>query len=319
MPDTTTPVFLSDAELQSLDISNLEVIEAIEQAVSGVKNGEISVAPKTVTRARDGRYMMATLSASDDSGLIVVKSVIANDRNKARGLPGVNGGIMLLDSETGALKATLDANWVTAVRTAGLSALASKRLANPQSATLALIGTGVQAQSHLRALVELFPINSVMVAGRGSKGIERIAAVAAELGLAFRQAAPEQCLRESDIVVSSVSLHSVSRPFLSAQWVKSGSFAIIIDQGGPWVKSTYQAFGQIYIDDKTQEEVMKEPLVDLNQVAGDLTDLLNDEIKYNSKQSSAFIFRGVAVGDLAVAALAYNRAVEERARQLSIN
>lgn len=307
------PVYLSDTKLECLGIGNLEIVEAIESAVAGVKRGEVYAAPKTAVRAQDGRYMMATLSASDESGLIVVKSVIANERNKASGLPGVNGGIMLLDSETGSLKAILGANWITAVRTAGLSAVAAKRLANPASSLIGLVGTGVQAESHLRTFVELFPLKSVYLVGRGTRGIAKMVSVANELNLACNQTTPEKCLRESDIVVSSVSLDSSIKPFLDARWLKSNAFAAIIDQARPWLKSGQSAFARIYVDDAAQEKVMDKPLVDPIQVTGELADLVANSVVHNPGECSAFIFRGIALADLAVSALAYKRAVEQGA------
>ncbi len=305
----TTPVYLSDADLQNLDISNREIIQAIELAIVGAYNGHVSAAPKTATRTSDGRYLMATLAASDDAGFIVVKSVISNQRNKARGLPAVNGGMMLLDSETGALMAVLDANWVTAVRTAGLSAVAARRLADPASRSIALVGAGVQAESHLRALAEMFPLNGVYASGRGRQGLERIAIVAEELGMSFEQTTPEQGLRKADIVVSSVSLDATSSPFVDAHWLKSGAFAAIIDQGGPWLAPSYAAFRRVYVDNVAQEKVMEKPLVDSDLVTGELTDLVVADVSYDPALTSAFIFRGIAVGDLAVAALAFKRSV----------
>ncbi len=308
----TDLLYLSDDELQSLGIGNLEIVDAIESAVAGVKSGEVAAAPKTATVAADGRYMMATLSASDESGLIVIKSVIANERNKAKGIAGVNGGIMLLDSETGSIRALFGANWVTAVRTAGLSAVAAKRLADPAATTLGLVGAGVQAISHLRTFSELFPLQSVLVAGRSTSSINKVAGVAKELKLSCRQALPEECLRESDIVVSCVSLDNSIQPFLDARWLKQHAFAAIIDQGVPWIKAGHSAFARIYVDNVAQEKVMGKPLVNPELVTGELADLVVGDVAHHPDEKSAFIYRGIAVGDLAVSALAYKRAVEQR-------
>jgi len=181
---------LDDAALQGLGIANSEIIAAIEAALIASRRGEISAAPKASVIAPDGRYMMATLSASDQMGVIAIKSVMVNDRNKQRGLPGINGAIMLLNSETGELSAVLGANWITAVRTAGLSAVAAKRLANPEAEVIGLIGTGVQAESHLRAFKEIFPLKHARAYGRGKSGIAKMEAVAQELGLSFEVADP---------------------------------------------------------------------------------------------------------------------------------
>jgi len=100
--------------------------------------------------------MMAALAAADDPPYLAVKTVIMNPRNSTRNLPQINGLVTMLDSDTGLPVAILDGNWITAVRTAGLSAVAAKHMARSDSSTVAFIGCGVQAKSHLRAFAEMF-------------------------------------------------------------------------------------------------------------------------------------------------------------------
>jgi ornithine cyclodeaminase/alanine dehydrogenase len=135
-------LFLSDETLAGLGIATTDVIDCIETTIQAQAEGKVWAAPKASILPGDGRYMMATLAASDMPRIIAVKSVMVSPRNPARGLAGINGAIMLLDSETGLLLAVMDANWVTAVRTAGLSAVVAKRLANPQSTSVAFVGCG---------------------------------------------------------------------------------------------------------------------------------------------------------------------------------
>lgn len=301
-----TPIYLSDAALAALDISTADIVQAIEDVLDS--GAEVSTAPKTSVIAPDGRYMMATLAASDRAGVIVVKSVMVNDRNKARGLPGINGAILILDAETGQLRATMDANWVTAVRTAGLSAVAARRLAAPDAATLALVGAGVQAQSHLAAFAEMFPLSEVRVFGRSAGSVADLCETARGLGLrAVAAETPEACLRDADIVVSSVTLDYSIAPFLSADWLRPGAFAAITDLAIPWHKNSLTAFGSIHVDDLAQERAMEKPMVAPDLITGDLRDLVRDGAAAHDGPR-AFVFRGIAAGDLAVAAMAYHRA-----------
>ena len=87
----------------------------------------------------------------------------------------------MLDSETGLPVAILDGNWITAVRTAGLSATAAKYMATKDSAVAAFIGCGVQAKSHLRALADVFPLQRIKVFGRGQANIDSLCQLAHEL------------------------------------------------------------------------------------------------------------------------------------------
>jgi ornithine cyclodeaminase/alanine dehydrogenase len=115
----------------------------------------------------DGRYMMAALAAMDNPSLLAVKTVVLNPRNSDRGLPQINDLVTMLDSETGLPVAIMDGNWITAVRTAGISAVAAKHMANKNASVCASIGRGVQANSHLRAFSDMFPLERIKVFGRG--------------------------------------------------------------------------------------------------------------------------------------------------------
>jgi ornithine cyclodeaminase/alanine dehydrogenase len=145
-------IYLSRDTLDSLNITTDEVISSIEHLIHGQQASRVWNTPKSVIQPADGRYMMSTLSAADDPPYLVVKSVILNPKNPEQGLPQINGLIMVLDSDTGVPLAVVDGNWVTAIRTAGASAVVARRLAKADSEIITFIGCGVQAHSHLRLL-----------------------------------------------------------------------------------------------------------------------------------------------------------------------
>ena len=154
-------LILTATDLQKLGVTTAEVVRAMEQLLMQQAQGRAWIAPKTHLATADDRYMMATLAAADDPPFMAVKALLINPANPQRDLSVINSSITLLDSVSGLPMAVLDGNWVTALRTAGASALVAKRLANAGSAVLALIGCGVQARSHLQAYAELFPLREV--------------------------------------------------------------------------------------------------------------------------------------------------------------
>jgi ornithine cyclodeaminase/alanine dehydrogenase len=255
---------------------------------------------------------MATLSAADDPPFMAVKALLLNPRNPERGLSSINSLVVLQDGDTGLPLAVVDGNWITAVRTAGLSALAAKRLASPQASTVAFIGCGVQAQSHLRALAELFPLQEIRAFGRGAANRDALCRAAEALGFAS-VAAPtaRDAVTSADIVVSSVPLTPRPAPFVDARWLKPGAFATLPDLALPWLRESMSAFTRIVIDDREQEATMPEPMVAPELVSGDLADLVAGGVAEVSSQDerSAFVFRGMGLADLALAALAYQRAI----------
>lgn len=258
---------------------------------------------------------MATLSAADDPSFLAVKSLLLNPRNRERGLPAINSLVALLDSDTGCPLAIMDGNWITAVRTAGLSAVAAKRLARSDASTAAFIGCGVQARSHLQAFSALFPLKEIRAYSRGSANRELLCRQAEKLGLsAVASESAQAAVSDADLVISTVTLSPQLVPFLDARWLKPGAFVSAVDLAASWLKNSLPVFDHIVIDDCEQEAQMPNPLVDPELVAGDLSSLVNGDItgRCSDEEKTAFIFRGLALGDLALAALVYQRARQSR-------
>lgn len=308
----TEALILSEAELESLPITTAAAVAAIEDAVRADIEGRLWVAPKASVLTGDGRYMMTTLAVADTPGLTVVKSLTVNARNGDHGLDRIEGNIFAQDSETGLLRAVMGAKWVTRVRTAGLSAVAATRLANPDARVLACIGCGVQARGHLQAFADLFPLAEVRAFGRGQANIDRLCTLARDLGLAAVPCdSARVALEGADLVVSSVTLTEPVDPFLDARWLKPGAFAAITDLARPWIADGMAALGAAFIDDHRQEAALGKPMIDPALVTGDLRDLVaGPPSRFDPDQRSAFVFRGLAVGDFALTGLAYEKAVE---------
>jgi ornithine cyclodeaminase/alanine dehydrogenase len=303
-------VLLTDDMLAGLGISTAEAADSVEAALANQEGGSLLTAPKSAIVPGDGRYMMTTLSVAD---LTVVKSVMVSPRNPDRGLDGIEGNILIQDSETGLLRAVMGAKWVTAVRTAALSTVAARRLADPESGIIAFVGCGTQAHSHLDAFADLFPLKAVRAVGRGQAGIDRLCEAARARGLAAEACSdPRDAFADADIIVTSITLSYDVEPFLDAGWMKPGAFAAITDLALPWRPEGMSGLGTLYIDDLEQEAASPKPMVDPQLISGDLRGLAKRPraSAFAADTRSAFVFRGLAIGDYALAALAYDRAVK---------
>lgn len=311
MPTVDNIPYLSEQALAELGITTSEIIDSIEELISGSAHSSVWSAPKAVILPEDGRYMMAALAAADDPALLAVKTVVLNPGNPSRGLPAINGLVTMLDSKTGVPAAILDGNWITAVRTAGLSAVAAKYMARPDSSVVAFIGSGVQARSHLKAFADIYPLEEVRIFGRGQENIDHLCRTANELGKsAVVCASSKDAVADADLIVSSVTYSATLEPFLDANWLKPGTFAAITDLGVPWISASLSAFSRIVIDDLQQEAALPNKLAPPELVTGDLAGLVlrKFEGREQSDERSAFIFRGHALGDLALSAVAYRKA-----------
>ena len=307
-------VYLSDEDLESLAIQPSEVADAIEAALKAKSEGKLHTSPKSSILTGDGRYAMSTLAMGDD-GYIVVKQVSVCPGNPAKGLPAINGAIMVLDGTTGMLRAVLGANWITAIRTAALSTVAARRLADPGSETMAFVGTGVQAHSHLAAFSEVFPLKRIKVFGRGKANIDKLCKRAREMGFeAEASTSPEEALRDADLTVTSITLDFSVQPFLDARWLKPTAFAAITDACIPWSQEGLTAFKTMIVDDRMQERESSKPMLPYERITGDLTELVSGTAEFDRcEQPAAFAFRGISLGDYAAAVLAVRRAAALKA------
>ena len=307
---------LSDSDLAGLGIAVGDIADAVESAILDLARGVIRAVPKSALLPGDGRYMMTTLASGDDPDMTIVKSVMVSPRNPGRGRPGIDGAILVQDSETGALRAVMQAGWVTAMRTAALSALAARRLADPKAETIGFIGAGVQARSHLETFAAMFPLTGITVYGRGQANIDRLCDMAREMGLTAQACAtPRETVEAADLIVSSVTLSYDIAPFVDARWLKPGAFAAITDLALPWLPEAMTAFDSIHIDDAEQEAASEAKLVAPDLVSGDLRTLIEAPAPTPGEARRAFVFRGLAIGDFALARLACLRAEDANAGQ----
>lgn len=302
-------IHLSDDDLAALGIQPSEVADAIEGALIAKAEGRLHTSPKTVILPGGGRYAMSTLAMGDD-GFIVVKQVTVCPDNPSKGLPAINGAIMVLDAQTGLLRAILGANWITAIRTAALSVVAARRLADPGSETVAFVGAGVQAHSHLAAFAAQFPLKRIRVFGRGRANADKLCQYANSIGFEAKACTTaEEALRDADLIVTSVTLDYSITPFLDARWLKPNAFAAITDACIPWLPDSMAAFKTVIVDDRFQELESEKPMLPYDQITGDLTELATGQVDlHKADRPAAFAFRGISLGDYAAAVLAVRRA-----------
>jgi len=303
--------YLDAAALEALALTPKDILAAMETTLHRSAAGSAWAAPKAVViPPEDQRYMMAALAAQDDPSLLAVKTVVLNPENTERGIAQINGLVTMLDSETGLPAAILDGNWITAVRTAGLSLTAAKYLARPDAATIGFIGCGVQASSHLALFAGLFPLRDALMFGRGTANIDKLSSQAEAFGITPQRCdTADEVLRGADILITTVTHTSVSAPFLSATEMKLGSFAAIVDLAAPWHRESFAELDEVVIDDLAQEAALPNKLCDPALIGGDLTGLVTGKIAGRTSDAArtAFVFRGHALGDLALSVAAFER------------
>ncbi len=179
-----------------LDLDRL--IEALAPAMVALSAGQVSMPQRTVTRVLDEGGLLGVMPAYvPSSSVLSTKLVSVYPSNPRSGLPAHQALIVLFDAASGTPQVVMDGTTITAMRTAAGSALATRLLARPDAGILLIVGAGVQAWSHARAIPHARPIEEIRVVARDEdKGRRFAAQVAADLGIpatffpSFAAAAP---------------------------------------------------------------------------------------------------------------------------------
>lgn len=242
--------------------------------------------------------------------------------NLAKGLPSHLATILLLDPETGALIALMDGRFITEARTAAVSAVSARHLARPDASRLAIIGTGVQARSHLEALALVRPLRDVRVWSPQAASRERFVAEMSGHGAAPLGAADsaEAAVDGADLVVLVTSSPC---PVVDDAWVAPGAHVISVGACRPDQREMDPALvarGRLIVDSRAGALVesgdvvqgIREGRFDERHVAGELGQVVAGSVPGRRSGDEITIFKslGMAVEDVAAADLVYRRALE---------
>ena len=153
-------------------------IAAMRDALLALARGEVHQPLRTVVRPPGAEGLLGLMPAfrAGAEPALGVKVVAVYPGNPARGRDAHQGAVLLLDGTTGEPLALANASAVTAVRTAAVTAVATDALARPDATTLAIIGTGVQAQAHLPAIAAVRRLTGIRVASRSLESARHFAA-----------------------------------------------------------------------------------------------------------------------------------------------
>ena len=194
--------------------------QAVARAMADLSAGRASMPPRIAASVPERDGLLAAMPAYlPSSGALTTKLVSLFPRNTDR--PTHQAVIVAFDPETGTPVALMDGEAITAARTAAASALATDLLARPDPYRLVVIGTGVQARAHLRAVSRVRRFGSICVVGRD---LAKAKALAMEIGGGFRERGAyvqiEQAVREADVICACT--HS-PEPVVRREWLRPGT------------------------------------------------------------------------------------------------
>ncbi|MBP2321135.1 ornithine cyclodeaminase [Kibdelosporangium banguiense] len=246
-----------------------------------------------------------------DDPLFGAKQLCIVPDNPARGLDSHQGVVALFNGVTGEPSAILNASAITEIRTAAVSALATRELAGGNAPTLAILGAGVQAEAHLRAIPIVRQIKQARVfSPRSAQAFVDRMNVPFDL---VATASAEEAVRGADIIVT---VTTSKEPVLQREWIKPGAHVNAAGASSPEfqeVDDATVAASELYVD--AMQSVLgeaREFQTGNPDVRGELGDLLIGKAPGRSGPEAITLFRslGLATEDLFAADFAVRRAIE---------
>lgn len=294
-------------------------IAAMETVLAGLARGELSMPLRTIFRSTRAGVLGLGLMPAERSGhdpLISLKEVVVVPSNSAHGLDPHQGAVLLHDGATGQLIAVLNASPITEIRTAAVSAVATRLLARPDSSQIAILGSGVQGHSHAVAMREVLPAAELRIWSRNPANAEALALEAHGVACAT----VEEALDGADVVCTCTASPD---PIVSLTQLAPGAHVNAVGSSGTWAReleAEVVAAASLYVDrrESTLNEsgdylaAVAECGIGPDHILAELGEILVGKHPGRRTDDELTVFKslGLAVEDLAAAEVAVARARE---------
>lgn len=306
-------------------LSMSQCIEAMVDTMLALYHGEHMLHQRLPCKVfTTDNHLLVMPGVSLKPAVTGVKTITLYPDNPSLSLPAIQGFITLFDLQTGRPLALIDAASITALRTAAASAAATQFLAREDASTLALIGTGVQAESHLHAMLAIRPINKVFVWGRNPEKGERLVG-------RMRQQHPVSIEYVNDIASAVCSadiictLTGSERPLIKASWLKPGVHINLVGSHSPnkrEVDSQTIKRSRLFVEVKSAALIeagdilipLQKNEIDESHILGEIGAVIAGDIQGRRSDHEITVYKslGNAAQDLAAANAALSQAEKEK-------
>lgn len=302
-----------------------ELIEALEKAHLQYSTDRAVMPVRLVVPlpAIQGRITSMPGFLTDEKAL-GMKVVTYFQQNPTRDLPAILATIMLFSADTGKIIAIMDGSYVTAIRTACASAMATKVLANPDSKVVGILGAGVQARAHIEALTRVRNIGAFKIySPSGVSAAKLQEEMRGRIDSAIEVvSSAEQAVRDADLVVT---VTTAKEPIIKADWLKPGTHINAVGSHRPDLREldgATLARAKVVVDSRAA--IMAECgdillAIDERSIAPSVVHAEIGEVLAGTKpgrtdESEITLYKsvGIAVQDVAAAHLVYHKALKQR-------
>ncbi len=319
-------LLLTNNEIERL-LPMADCIEVMTETLVALARGAVHQPLRMIVQPPSAAGLLALMPAyiSQTTPAYGLKVIGVFQGNPARGKDAHQGGVLLFSGETGELLALMNASAITAIRTAAVSAVATRQLAREDASTLAIIGCGVQARTHLPAMAAVRPLRRARVA---SLHFEKARRFAEEMTPRFPFAieaveSAEQAVRGADLIVTATT---AAQPVIKREWIAPGTHINAVGASQPHKRELDTALvraSAFFVDrrESTLNEAgdylvaSREAGFGPEHIRGELGELLTGAVRGRGSRDEITCFKslGLAAEDLAAAQYLYRRAAEEGA------
>ena len=294
-------MFLDEARVAEL-LGWDALIPAMERALAELSSGRVLQPVRNTLTIEEGRRYLGIMPAVAETAT-GLKLVSFYPGNAGTAVPTHLAMVLLFRADTGEPLAVMDGRLITEMRTAAVSAAATKYLAPPDARVLALLGSGVQAKAHLEALTHLHRYDEVRVWSRNPEHARRFATAHGALATDA-----EAAVRGADVVVAATA---AVEPVLCGGWLKPGAHVNAVGAARPnWRELDNAAMANTVIAD-SREAVLQESgdvILSGAPIYAEIGEIFAGVKPAPREATTIFKSVGLAIEDVAAAQLVYEAA-----------
>ncbi len=314
---------ISQTEIRQL-LPMSECLDLMAEALKALARGAAILPLRQVIALPDKSGLLAVMpSYSGNLPAMGVKIISVFPGNLGSELDSHQGAVLLFETERGRLLAILDASEITAIRTAAVSGVATRLLAREDATDLVILGSGVQARTHLEAMLVARNISRVRVWSRNFENARTFAERESQRHLVsvIPVRAAQEAVAAADIICTTTA---ATEPVLAGDWISLGAHINAAGAFGPKTRELDTAAvvkSRLFVDrrESTLNESgdflipTREGAITNTHILGELGELLIEKVKGRTAPVEITLFKsmGIAIEDLASAHYVYNKAVRQ--------
>ncbi|XP_031147125.1 ketimine reductase mu-crystallin [Sander lucioperca] len=303
------PVVIWDQDVEGL-LHYRELVPRLEEALGKFSRRDstevIQPVRTTLTLQKHHGFLGLMPTYMENDGVLCTKFVCFYKREDGSSLPATQATLVLLDPEYGNVKAVMDGELITGMRTAAVSAISAKLLMRPEAEVLAILGTGKQALSHYNAFTDMFSFKEVRVWSRTRQKAERFCRSVS--GPVTVCVSVQEAVRGADAIVT---VTRCTEPVLFGQWVKPGAHVAAVGACRPdWRELDDVLMKEAVVYADSREGAMAESgdvILSGAEVFAELGDVINGTKTAHREKTTVFKSLGMGVEDAVSAQLVFDQ------------